>query len=104
MGSAKLLGRWLKFTHGSLQAGWTGRLDLDGGGTISWAEFKHACNGIKIVENPEAIWRELDDDYSGFISLQELEDETNGVKYTDPDEAKRVKKNKKNMIRSRKRR
>merc|ERR1711935_243630 len=85
--SAKLLGQWLKFTHGSLEAGWKERLDLDGGGTISWAEFKYACTAIKIVENPELIWRELDDDYSGFVSLEELTDETNGITHTDPEKA-----------------
>jgi len=102
--SAKLLGQWLKFTHGSIEAGWKERLDLDGGGTISWIEFNHACKGIKIVEEPEKIWRELDDDYSGFISLQELTDETNGVTYTDPDKVKEIKKNKKGLIRAKKNR
>eukprot|EP00746_Dinoflagellata_sp_MGD_P075163 gnl/MRDRNA2_/MRDRNA2_30273_c0_seq1.p1 gnl/MRDRNA2_/MRDRNA2_30273_c0~~gnl/MRDRNA2_/MRDRNA2_30273_c0_seq1.p1 ORF type:complete len:433 (+),score=115.73 gnl/MRDRNA2_/MRDRNA2_30273_c0_seq1:64-1299(+) len=102
--SAKLLGQWLKFTHGSLEAAWNERMDLDGGGTISWAEFQHACKGIGIVESPETIWRELDDDYSGFISLQELEDELNGIKHTDPEKAKDVKKKKKGLIRERRNR
>jgi hypothetical protein len=99
--SAKLLGQWLKFTHGSLEAAWKERMDLDGGGTISWAEFQHACKGIGIVESPEVIWRELDDDYSGFVSLQELEDEVAGIKFTDPEKAKDVKKKKKGLIRER---
>lgn len=102
--SAKLLGQWLKFTHGSLEKGWKERLDLDGGGTISWPEFKNACKTIKIVENPEAVWRELDDDYSGYVSYEELEDETNGVTVTDPDAKRDKKKNKKNAIRAKRNR
>lgn len=99
--TAQLLGKWLKYTHGSLEKAWKERLDLDGGGTISWAEFKHACKGINIVANPEEIWRELDDDYSGFISLQELEDELDGVKHTDPNKRKQNKFKKKQMVRER---
>lgn len=105
--SAKLLGQWLKFTHGSLEKGWKERLDLDGGGTITWAEFNHACKDnvlARLIESPELIWRELDDDYSGYISFAELEDEMNGVKNTDPDKAKQRQKAKKNLIRDKRNR
>jgi Ca2+-binding EF-hand superfamily protein len=60
---------------GTITAAWRLILDRDGTGRMSFAEFCQACRDLGYNGNLKSLWRELDDDKSGFISLAELDPE-----------------------------
>mmetsp|Transcript_3722 Transcript_3722/g.6600 ORF Transcript_3722/g.6600 Transcript_3722/m.6600 type:complete len:865 (-) Transcript_3722:83-2677(-) len=63
-----------KYIH-PLQA-WRMLLDRDDSNSVSWEEFRSACDSLKWEGNIVGAWRFLDMDISGTISLKEFDMES----------------------------
>jgi len=52
---------------------WRSLFDRDDSNSVSWLEFKDACEKLKFKGNIGGAWRALDTDLSGHISLLEFD-------------------------------
>lgn len=60
-----------KFSHPLFA--WRSVFDKDDSNSVSWQEFKTACQKLRFEGSIGGAWRLLDEDQSGFISLQEFD-------------------------------
>lgn len=67
---------FLRSRFGSVVGGWRHGLDQDGNGKLSKFEFTNACRAMGYHGKLKTLWKQLDDNDSGFISLQELDPES----------------------------
>jgi hypothetical protein len=66
---AKMLAKY----HHPLRA-WRNLLDLDNSNTVSWTEFKNACDRLQWDGNRGGAWRHLDSDLNGSITMDEYDE------------------------------
>lgn len=58
--------------HGNLMRAWKEGLDLDGSGSLCFAEFCVACRNEGFNGNIKTLWSQLDEDGSGQVGIDEI--------------------------------
>merc|ERR1719305_2128554 len=66
------LKKMLNRKYGNLLRAWKYAFDTNNNGKISFIEFCNSCRNIGFAGSLKSLWKEMDDDESGFISIDEF--------------------------------
>eukprot|EP00931_Biecheleriopsis_adriatica_P088126 TRINITY_DN62504_c0_g1_i1.p1 TRINITY_DN62504_c0_g1~~TRINITY_DN62504_c0_g1_i1.p1 ORF type:complete len:821 (+),score=171.49 TRINITY_DN62504_c0_g1_i1:41-2464(+) len=77
--ATKLFFQELIRRHGNYISAWLHLLDRDSSNEVTWTEFVESCKEIGFHENVAGVWRQLDENFSGYLSLSEIDTESHAT-------------------------